>query len=33
MEQLLETFILPINITMHKDSPIEKLDSSMYNGQ
>ena len=33
MEQLLETFILPINITMHEDSPIEKLDSSIYNGQ
>ena len=33
MGQLLETFILPINITMHEDSPIEKLDSSIYNGQ
>ena len=31
MEQLLETFILPINITMHEDSPIEKLDYSIYN--
>ena len=33
MGQLLETFILPINITMHEDSPIEKLDCSIYNGQ
>ena len=33
MGQLLETFILPINITMHEDSPIEKLDSSIYNEQ
>ena len=33
MEKLLETFILPINITMHEDSPIENLDSSIYNGQ
>ena len=33
MEQLVETFILPINITMHEDSPTENLDSSMYNEQ
>ena len=33
MEQLLETFIISINITMHEDSLIEKLDSSIYNGQ
>ena len=33
MEQLLETFISPINITIHEDSPIEKLDYSIYNGQ
>ena len=33
MEQLLETFILQINIKMHEDSPIDKLDSSFYNGQ
>ena len=33
MEQLLETFILRINITMYEDSPIEKFDSSLYNGQ
>ena len=33
MEQFLETFILQINITMHEDSPIENLDSSIYNGQ
>ena len=33
MEQLLEIFILPINITVHEDSPIEKLNSSIYNGQ
>ena len=33
MEQLLETFILRINITIHEDSPIDKLDSSLYNGQ
>ena len=33
MEQLRETFILPINITMHQDSPTENLDSSMYNEQ
>ena len=33
MEQFLETFVLPINITMHEDSPIEKFDSSIYNGQ
>ena len=33
MEKLLETFILPININMHENSPIEKLDSSIYNGQ
>ena len=25
MEQLLETFILPINITMHEDSTIENF--------
>ena len=33
MEQLLETFLLRINITMNEDSPIEKFDSSIYNGQ
>ena len=33
MEKLLETFIISINITMHEDSLIEKLDSSIYNGQ
>ena len=33
MEQLIETFILPINITLHEDSPIDKLYSSLYNGQ
>ena len=33
MEQLLETFILPVNITMHKNSLIEKLDYSIYNRQ
>ena len=33
MEHLLETFILQIRITMHEDSPIEKWDSSIYNGQ
>ena len=33
MEQLLETFISQMNITMHEDSPIEKLDYSIYNGQ
>ena len=33
MEQLVETFILPINITMHEDSPTKKLDYSMYNEQ
>ena len=33
MEQLLETFILRINITIHEDSPFYKLDSSLYNGQ
>ena len=33
MENLLETFILPINITMHENLPIEKLDSSINNGQ
>ena len=33
MEQLLETFISQMNITMHEDSPIEKLDSSIYNVQ
>ena len=33
MEKLLETFILPINITMHEDSPIDNLDSSINNGQ
>ena len=33
MEKLLETFILPININMHENSPIEKMDSSIYNGQ
>ena len=33
MEQLLETIILPINITMHKNSLIERLDSLIYNGQ
>ena len=33
MEQLLETFILRINIIMHEDSPIDKSDSFVYNGQ
>ena len=33
MEQLLEIFILPINIIMHEDSPIQKLYYSIYNGQ
>ena len=33
MQQLLETFILRINITMHEDPPVDKLDSSIYNGQ
>ena len=33
METFLETFILLINITRHKNSPIENLDSSIYNGQ
>ena len=33
MGQLLEKFILPINITMHEDSPTEKFHSSIYNGQ
>ena len=33
MEQLLETFILSINITIHEDSPTENLDYSIYNGQ
>ena len=32
-EQLLETFILLINITMNKKEYIENLYSSMYNGQ
>ena len=33
MEQLLETFTLRINVTRHGDSPIDKLDSSIYSGQ
>ena len=33
MEQLIETFILRINITIHEYSPIDKLDYSVYNGQ
>ena len=33
MKQFLETFILLVNITMHENSPIEKLDSSIYNSQ
>ena len=33
MEKLLETFIISIHITMHENSLIEKLDSSIYNGQ
>ena len=33
MEKLLERFILSISITMHEESPIGNLDSSMYNGQ
>ena len=33
MEKLLETFILRINITMHEDSPIDKLDYYLYNWQ
>ena len=32
-EKLLETFILPINITMPKNSLVENLDSSIYNSQ
>ena len=32
-EKLLELFKLPINITMPKNSPIENLDSSIYNSQ
>ena len=31
MNKLLETFILPINITMHKNAPIKKLDPSINN--
>ena len=31
-EQLIETFILPINITMHEDSLLEKLYSSKDDG-
>ena len=33
MEQLLKTFLLRVNITMHEDLPIDKLDSSIYNWQ
>ena len=33
MEQLLETLILPISITIHEDLPIDKLDSSIYTVQ
>ena len=33
MEKLFETFKLPINIIMHDDSPIEKFNYSIYNGQ
>ena len=33
MEQLLETFLLPINIKMHEHLHIENLDSSIYIGQ
>ena len=33
MKQLLGTFILRINITIHEEPPIDKLDSSIYNGQ
>ena len=33
MEQLLEIFMISVNITVQEDSPIEKLDSSLYNGQ
>ena len=33
MGKLLEFFSLLINITIHEDSPIDKLESSLYNGQ
>ena len=33
MKKILETFTLTININMHEGSPIEKLDSSIYNGK
>ena len=33
MKKFLETFKLPINITIPKNSPIEKLDSSIYTSQ
>ena len=33
MEQFLEIFIVSINITINKNSPIEKLGSSIYNSQ
>ena len=33
MSQSLETFILLVNITKHEVSPIDKLDSSINNGQ
>ena len=33
MEQFLEAFTLKMNITIHEDSPIENLYSSIYNGQ
>ena len=33
MKQFLEKCILKIHITMPKNSPIEKLDSSIYNSQ
>ena len=33
MKKLFETFVLPINITIPKNSPIENLDSSIYNSQ
>ena len=33
MEQLLEIFVLPINITMPKNPLIAKLDYSIHNGK
>ena len=33
METIIETFISRNNITMHENSHIDKLDSSLYNGK